>query len=121
MRHRIKKIKANKPRDQRRALVSSQLRSLIINERIITTHTRARLLKGFAERLITYSKEDTVANRRLAYRYLKDRELVKKLFSEIGPRFKERNGGYTRILKVARRPGDNALKSIIEFVERKPE
>ena len=92
--------------------------SLIEHGEIKTTLTRSKALRKFIEPIITISKEDSVANRRLAFSKLSSRKAVKKLFEEVGPKVKERNGGYTRILKFAdNRVGDNAPMSLIQFVD----
>jgi len=92
--------------------------SLVDHEIIRTTVPKAKELRGFIEPLITLAKEDSVANRRLAFNRLRDHASVAKLFTEIGPRYKERPGGYTRVLKAGFRPGDNAPIGIIELVDR---
>ena len=92
--------------------------SLIAHEVIKTTVPKAKELRRLAEPLVTLAKEDTVANRRLAFRRLRDKAAVGKLFGEIGPRFRERPGGYTRILKAGHRAGDAAPLAYIEFVGR---
>ena len=92
--------------------------SLIAHEVIKTTVPKAKELRRLAEPLVTLAKEDTVANRRLAFRRLRDKAAVGKLFGEIGPRFRERPGGYTRILKTGHRHGDAAPLAYIEFVGR---
>lgn len=96
--------------------------SLIDHERIITTLPKAKNLKPFVEKLVTMSKDATVHRRRLAFARLRDKDAVSKLFDVLGPRFKERPGGYCRILKLAKpRLGDNGQRAIIEFVERTEE
>ena len=96
--------------------------SMLKHETIRTTLPKAKELRRVVEPLITLAKEDSVANRRLAFNRLRDKEAVGKLFSEIGPRFKERPGGYCRILKLSKpRLGDNGERAILEFVERTPE
>src|SRR5690606_14569050 len=92
--------------------------SLLRHERIKTTLPKAKELRRVIEPLITLGKEPTVANKRLAFARLRDREMVVKLFSEIGPRYKSRNGGYTRILKYGFRVGDNAPMALMELVDR---
>jgi len=115
MRHRKKSEKFSRPRAQRKALVKSLLRAIIINERITTTTSRAKYLKGEVDRLITRAKKGTLSDRRLAFRCLGDHKLVKKLFNEIAPRFKNISGGYTRSLRLTKRKGDGALLSLIEL------
>ncbi|MDW8237852.1 MAG: 50S ribosomal protein L17, partial [Aquificaceae bacterium] len=103
---------------QRLALYRSLARSIILYERIETSVERAKAVKPFVERLITLSKKGDLSARRLALSMLPDRKAVKKLFDDIGPRFESRNGGYTRIIKLAtKRPGDGCELAIIEFVE----
>ena len=92
--------------------------SLFEHEMIRTTLAKAKELRGKAEPLITLAKEDSVANRRLAFARLRDRDVVTKLFNELGPRYKERPGGYLRVLKCGFRPGDNAPMAIVELVDR---
>jgi large subunit ribosomal protein L17 len=95
--------------------------SMLRHETIKTTLPKAKELRRVVEPLITLAKEDSVANRRLAFDRLRDKEAVGKLFSEIGPRFKERPGGYLRILKTAPRPGDAAPMAIVMMTEQAPE
>jgi len=96
--------------------------SLIDHERIITTLPKAKNLRPFVEKLVTLAKDDSVHHRRLAFARLRDRAAVKKLFDVLGPRFADRPGGYTRILKLSkRRLGDQAERALFEFVERTPE
>ena len=93
-------------------------RSLFENERVRTTEAKAKLLRPFAERLITKAKQGTVHHRRQVLSVIADRDIVHKLFDEIGPRFSDRNGGYTRVVKLGPRNGDAAPMAIIELVER---
>jgi large subunit ribosomal protein L17 len=95
--------------------------SIIRHELIKTTLPKAKELRGKVEPLITLAKEDSVANRRLAYARLRDREMVTKLFNELGPRYKERPGGYLRVLKCGFRTGDKAPMAIVELVDRPEE
>lgn len=90
--------------------------SLIIAERIETTVTRAKELRKFAERMITFGKKNTLASRRNAFAFLRNDEAVAKIFNEIAPKYAERNGGYTRIIKTSVRKGDSAEMAIIELV-----
>lgn len=99
-------------------MYSNMAGSLFRHELIKTTLPKAKELRRVAEPLITLSKQDTVAKRRLAFSKLRDRELVSKLFNDIGPRFMDRPGGYLRIIKCGFRPGDNAPMAYIELVER---
>lgn len=117
MRHRKKSEKFSRSRAQRKALVNTLLRALLINERIQTTESRAKALRSHADRLITLSKSDTLHSRRLAYSVLQDHSLVKRLFSDIGPRYKEVVGGYTRVLSVGLRKGDGAKVSLLELTK----
>lgn len=121
MRHRKKSEKFSRSRAQRAALVKSLLRGLIVNERIVTTESKAKGVRPTIERLITWAKSDNLHRRRLAYQLLCDHNLVKRLFERIGPRFKNIAGGYTRIIDVGFRKGDCAKLSILEFtkIERK--
>jgi len=115
MRHRKKSEKFSRSRAQRKALVKLLLRAVIVNERITTITSRAKYMRGRVDRLITWAKADSLHHRRLAYRVLEDHRLVKKLFENIGPRFKNVVGGYTRALKVGIRKGDGASLSILEL------
>ena len=123
MRHRKKSEKFSRPRAQRKALIKSLLRAIIIYERITTTTSKAKFIKSKIDKLITWAKNDNLANKRLAYSVLGDHKLVKKLFNEIGPRFKEINGGYCRVLHSGKRLGDGASLSILEFtrIDKKKE
>jgi large subunit ribosomal protein L17 len=102
----------------RQALFRNQLQSLVVAERIVTTLPKAKELRPIAERVITRGKKGTVHDRRWALRWLLDRELVKKLFDDIAPRFAERPGGYLRIVKLGPRQGDGAEMAVLELVER---
>lgn len=95
--------------------------SVIVHERIITTVPKAKAVKPFVERLVTLAKEPTQHNRRRAFAKLRDKDATEKLFDVLGPRFRERPGGYCRVLKLAkRRLGDGGERAILEFVERTP-
>lgn len=118
MRHRKSGRHLNRTSAHRKAMFANMAVSLIAHEVIKTTVPKAKELRRVAEPLITLAKEDTVANRRLAFRRLRDKAAVGKLFSELGPRFRERPGGYTRILKIGHRAGDAAPIAYIEFVGR---
>lgn len=118
MRHRKKSEKFSRPRAQRKALIKSLIRAIIINERITTVTSRAKYLRGRIDKLITWAKKGTLANKRLSYRIIEDHKLVKKLFDDIGPRFKDIAGGYTRMLRLGTRKGDGASLSIIELTKR---
>ncbi len=118
MRHRVKKKKFDRTKEQRLALYRSLARALILEERIETTTERAKALRSFVERLVTLGKRGDLASRRRALELLPDKEAVRKLFEDIAPRFEDRNGGYTRVLKLAeRRRGDGAELAIVEWVE----
>ena len=108
MRHRLGLRKLNRTSAHRIAMIRNMMCSLIKHEAIKTTLPKAKELRRVVEPMITLAKEPTVANKRLAFNRLRDREVVVKLFNEIGPRFANRNGGYTRILKMGFRVGDNA-------------
>ncbi len=118
MRHRHGQRKLNRTTSHRLAMLRNMACSLIKHEAIRTTLPKAKELRRVVEPLVTLAKEPTVANKRLAFNRLRDREVVVKLFNEIGPRFANRNGGYTRILKMGFRVGDNAPMAYMEFVER---
>jgi len=108
----------NRTSSHRLAMLRNMTNSLLKHEAIKTTLPKAKELRRVVEPLITLGKEPTVANKRLAFNRLRDREVVVKLFSEIGPRYKARNGGYTRILKMGFRVGDNAPMAFMELVDR---
>ncbi|HWM94986.1 MAG TPA: 50S ribosomal protein L17 [Thermoanaerobaculia bacterium] len=118
MRHAVRGRKLGRTSSHREALFRNQLQSLMESERIITTLPKAKELRPIAEKVITRGKHGTVHDRRWALRWLIKRELVKKLFDEIAPRFTERPGGYLRIVKLGPRQGDGAEMAIIELVER---
>lgn len=102
---------------QRRALLRSLARSLVLEERISTTEAKAKALRPYVERLVTYAKKNTLASRRLALSRLGDKRAVKKLFDSIGPRYQERAGGYTRVVKRGKRGANDARKlAYIAFV-----
>ena len=118
MRHRKSGRKLNRNSSHRKAMFRNMSASLLEHEVIRTTLPKAKELRRKAEPLITLAKEDSVANRRLAFSRLRDRDVVSKLFNELGPRYKARPGGYLRILKCGFRAGDNAPMAIIELVDR---
>lgn len=118
MRHRKTGRKFNINSSHRNALFSNMANSLFKHGLIKTTLPKAKELRGFAEPLITLSKEDSVAKRRLAFSRLRDREVVTKLFNELGPRYKSRPGGYLRIMKCGFRAGDDAPMAYVELVDR---
>ncbi|BCW92969.1 MAG: 50S ribosomal protein L17 [Acidobacteriota bacterium] len=119
MRHNRAGRKLGRVSEHRRALFRNQLLSLIKHERIITTLPKAKELRPIAERMVTLGRKNSVHARRLVNRWISDRDLIKKLFSEIAPRFATRPGGYTRIVKLGPRKGDGAELAILEFVDYK--
>jgi len=118
MRHRKSGRQLNRNSSHRKAMFSNMANSLFQHEIIKTTLPKAKELRRVAEPLITMAKEDSVAKRRLAFSRLRDDAAVGKLFNELGPRYKERAGGYTRIMKCGYRPGDAAPMAYIELVDR---
>lgn len=118
MRHRKSGRKFNRTSAHRQAMFKNMAASLVEHELIKTTLPKAKELRRVAEPLITLAKNDSVANRRLAFARLRDAAAVKKLFEEIGPRYKERPGGYTRVLKCGFRAGDAAPMAYVELVGR---
>ncbi len=118
MRHRNAGRKLNRTSSHRKAMLSNMATSLFTHELIRTTLPKAKELRRVAEPLITLSKEDSVARRRLAFARLRDRDVVTKLFNELGPRYQARPGGYLRILKCGFRNGDNAPMAYVELVDR---
>ena len=121
MRHRNGLRKLNRTSAHRAAMLRNMAVSLLQHEAIKTTVPKAKELRKVVEPLITLAKEPTLANRRLAFDRLRDRDIVTKLFNELGPRFKTRPGGYTRILKMGFRVGDNAPMAYVELVDRAEE
>lgn len=118
MRHKKSGRKLNRNSSHRKAMFQNMVVSLLRHEIIKTTLPKAKELRMVAEPIITLGKTDSLANRRLAYNRLRDREIVTKLFNEVGPRNVARPGGYLRILKCGFRSGDNAPMAIVELVER---
>lgn len=119
MRHRKSGRKLGRAWDHRKAMMKNMVRSLIEHERIRTTEAKAKELQILADKLVTFSKEDSVHARRQAYALLGSHHSVQKLFQEIGPRFKDIAGGYTRVVKFSLpRPGDGAPMALIEFSVR---
>lgn len=118
MRHKLGLRKLNRTSAHRLAMLRNMMNSLLRHEAIKTTLPKAKELRRVVEPMITLSKEPTVANKRLAFNRLRDREIVVKLFNEIGPMFKDRKGGYTRILKMGYRVGDNAPLAYVELVQK---
>jgi len=117
MRHLKKGKKLNRDKEHREAMFSNMMTSLFRYERIKTTTPKAKELRRFCEKLITRAKENTLHNKRIVMRKIKDRDVVSKLFDEIAPRYKNVNGGYTRIIKTGKRLGDGAEMSFIELIE----
>ena len=118
MRHKLGLRKLNRTSAHRLAMLRNMMNSLLRHEAIKTTLPKAKELRRVVEPMITLAKEPTVANKRLAFNRLRDREIVVKLFNEIGPMFKDRKGGYTRILKMGYRVGHNAPLAYVELVQK---
>ncbi len=117
MRHHDNIRKFGRERKVRNALMRSLARNLIMEEKIVTTEAKAKSLRPFIERLLTHAKNDNVGSRRLVYARLGNNDAATtKLFSELAPRYKERSGGYTRIVRVGVRPGDASVQAFIGFV-----
>ena len=121
MRHKYSGRKLNRTSSHRSAMFKNMMASLIEHEEIKTTVPKAKELRGFVERLITISKVDTVAKRRIVFSRLRSKDAVAKLFNDLGPRFQKRPGGYLRILKCGYRPGDKAPMAIVQLVDKKEE
>lgn len=120
MRHHKGVKKLNRNGSHRRSLLRNLAIALFRHERIETTVVKAKALRPFAERLITLAKRGDLHARRLAGRHVADQEILSKLFADLGPRFSERAGGYTRVLRTRVRRGDNATQALIELTERTP-
>tara|TARA_B100001250_G_scaffold189302_1_gene162610 strand:- start:4673 stop:5089 length:417 start_codon:yes stop_codon:yes gene_type:complete len=118
MRHRKKVVKLGRDAPHRKAMLSNMVTSLLSEERVKTTHARARELRRSAEHMITFAKRGDLHARRQVLRTVADKGVVTKLFEELGPRYKGRNGGYTRIIKLGPRRGDGSFMSIVELVDR---
>ena len=121
MRHRLGLRKLNRTSSHRLAMLRNMTNSLLKHEVIKTTLPKAKELRRVVEPMITLGKTPTVANRRMAFNRLRDREIVTKLFDELGPRYAKRNGGYLRILKFGFRQGDNAPMALVELLDRPAE
>ena len=117
MRHRVKGRKLSRTASHRKATMRALTMALVKEHRISTTVAKAKELRGFVEPLITRSKEDNLLNRRMVFSALQNKETVKKLFAEIGPKSKDRDGGYTRVIKLGFRQGDGAEMAVIELVD----
>jgi large subunit ribosomal protein L17 len=120
MRHRKSGRRLGRNSSHRKAMFRNMAASMLKHETIRTTLPKAKELRRVVEPLITLAKEDSVANRRLAFNRLRDKEVVGKLFTDLGPRFKDRPGGYLRILKTGPRPGDAAPMAIVMLTEKAP-
>ena len=121
MRHRHGLRKLNRTSAHRQAMLRNMTNSLLRHEAIKTTLPKAKELRKVVEPMITLGKKPSLANRRLAFNRLRDREMVTKLFSDLGPRYAKRNGGYLRILKFGFRQGDNAPMALVELLDRPAE
>ena len=121
MRHRKSGRRLGRNSSHRKAMFRNMAASMLKHETIRTTLPKAKELRRVVEPLITLAKEDSVANRRLAFNRLRDKEVVGKLFAELGPRFRDRPGGYLRILKTGPRPGDAAPMAVVMFSEQATE
>lgn len=117
MRHRVKLNHLGRTASHRKAMLSNMASSLFKNKRITTTVAKAKALRVYVEPLITKSKSDSVHNRRMVFSYLRDKEAIKELFGPISEKVADRPGGYTRILKIGNRMGDNAEMAMIELVD----
>jgi large subunit ribosomal protein L17 len=120
MKHRIVGRRLDRTTEHRTAMLKNMVTSLLRHERIVTTTPKAKELKRYADKVITLAKRATPHARRLAHVQVRDVEILNKLFDTIGPRFSSRPGGYTRLVRVGRRAGDNAEMAVIELVERTP-
>ena len=118
MRHRLGLRKLNRTSSHRLAMLRNMTNSLLRHEAITTTLPKAKELRRVAEPMITLGKKPSLANRRMAFDRLRDREMVTKLFDVLGPRYQTRNGGYLRILKCGFRQGDNAPMAIVQLMDR---
>lgn len=118
MRHRLGLRKLNRTSSHRLAMLRNMTVSLLRHEVIKTTLPKAKELRRVAEPILTLGKKPSLANRRIAFNRLRDREMVVKLFGELGPRYSKRNGGYLRILKFGFRKGDNAPMALVELLDR---
>ncbi len=121
MRHGLAHRKLNRTSEHRKAMFANMASSLIEHEQIVTTLPKAKDLRPIVEKLVTLAKKGDLASRRRAISKLRNKEMAKKLFDVLGPRYEERNGGYVRIMKAGFRYGDNAPMAVIEFVERDEE
>ena len=118
MRHQAKGRQLSRTADHRRALLSNMATSLFLHGKVVTTEAKAKELRPYAEKLITLARRGDLHARRLVSTKIRERDALSRLFTEIGPRFAEREGGYTRILKLGQRQGDAAPMARIELVEK---
>ena len=118
MRHKKSGRKLGRTSSHRKAMFRNMAASLLLHETIKTTLPKAKELRRVVEPLITLAKKDDISNRRLAFSRLRDKEIVGKLFNDLGPHFKERPGGYLRILKIGQRSGDSAPMAIVQLIDR---
>ncbi len=116
MRHRKKNVGLSRTSSHRRALLANLAGALFTHKKIVTTLSKARVARSYSEKLITFARQGDIAARRQVLKKITDKTVVKELFDVIGPKFRERNGGYTRIIKMDNRPGDNAPMAILELV-----
>ena len=116
MRHRVGGFKLKRDKDQRKMLLRNLVTAVVERDRIVTTITKAKAIQPLVENMVTLAKKDSLASRRLAAAYLTTPASVKRLFDEVGSKFGQRSGGYTRIVRVGPRKGDGAEMAIIEFV-----
>ena len=117
MRHQKKTVRLGRKADHRKALLANQVCSLIEHQRIKTTLAKAKAVRPLAERMVTLGKNGSIHARRMAFATLRQKDAVKKLFDEIAPASSERNGGYTRIIRLGQRPSDSASMALIEWVD----
>src|SRR5213075_500514 len=117
MRHQKKTIKLGRKSEHRKALLANQVCSLIEHQRIKTTLAKAKAVRPLAERMVTLGKNGSIHARRMAFATLRQKDAVKKLFDQIAPASSERNGGYTRIIRLGQRPSDSAFMALIEWVD----
>jgi large subunit ribosomal protein L17 len=117
MRHKVAGRNLSRPTEQRWALYRSQVTALLTHEKITTTEAKAKEVRILAEKMITLGKDGSLASRREALAFITDKKVVDKLFAEIAPGYADRSGGYTRLLKLGSRPGDNAPMVQIELVK----
>jgi len=121
MRHRIAHRKLNRTSTHRKAMFANMAASLIVHEQITTTLPKAKELRSYVDKMISLGKRGTLHARRQAFSFLRDEDVVSKLFAALAERYKERSGGYTRVLKAGFRYGDNAPLAVIELVDRDPD